>query len=722
MLKRPFRPGLFGRVRFWHLFLFGYGLALVFLVVLLNREVLAPAVAFRITRAGVSDTPSEQPFWFFRGRNLHEGLDVFAAPLLNDGDSARLWHILSGTMVRSLAVNKQLALVGCSDSTLVSVDLTVPDRPIILDSLDLTGRIQEIVLLDQRAWVGVRRQGHVLVDTSQPDDLRILATYPGNGSIMDAVATQGTVYYADRKNGLGIVDLSVTEPAPRMIATVGQPWKLTVADKRLAMASLTGHVTLYDILASGQLQEVGSVEAYQAEDGGFGHIRSLTFLEDLLVVALADGTLRVLSVSDWPRLHETDRLQLPGQIYAMKPSPDRQQAVVSLTAAGIALIEKTGNNSVTLRKQLRLPWTVTVADFADQTLLLSKFYDEKGLLAFDSTRLPDRGESFAADFVERQFNRFFLWNDRLFGYRRDKSLVLLADQALDAKKVDGPILLVPDGVSIERFEMATNGAVQHRGQITRQDRIKDVIPSDDQIFVLHVDRLDVLSAKEDENLTVMVSLPISGQLQNMQWLRPDYLLVTTVQEGVKLVDMQDRQHPTLLSTIAPPEHLLSYSVARNVLVRGNLVYISQGAGGIYVVDLSRLQAPQLLQVIDTPGVARNMVFYENLLLVADSHAGLFLVDFSRPDKGVAVGSWPTPLPADELALVPEGLFVSEYPAGTMKLPLPMALEIYRVDEQTLKVPCRDAGKKPFYAFFYDPLFHQRVLLPAAQERPVAQKE
>ncbi len=722
MLKRPPHRELFGRIRFWHLCVFGYGLVLAILLVLLNKEGLTPATPFHITRAGVSDTPSEQPFWFFRGRNLHEGLNVFAAPLLNDDDSARLWQILSGTMVRSLAVNRRLALVGCSGSTLVSLDLTVPDKPAILDSLDLTGRIQEIVLLDQRAWVGVRRKGHVLVDTSRPDDLRVLATYPGDGSIMDAVATQGTVYYADRENGLGIVDLSETTPAPRMIATAGQAWKLAVDDKRLAMATLTGQVTLYDILDSGQLQEVGSLEAFPAEEAGFGRIRSLAFLDDLLIVALADGSLQVLSLADWPRLQETGRLQLPGQVYAMKASPDRQQAVVSLTAAGIVVIEKTSNNSVVLRKHLRLPWTVTAIDFAGQTLLLSKLHDEKGLLAFESTQLPEWGETFAAAVVDRHYYRFFLWNDRLFGYRRDKSLVQLANQALDAKKVVGPVLWVPDGESIEKFEMTITGAVERSGQIVRKDRVKDVIPLGDQLLVLHVDRLDVLSAKKDENLTVMASLPLSGQLQNMQWLRSDCLLVTTVQEGVKLVDMQDRHQPKLLSTIAPPEHLLSYSVARNVLVKGNLVYISQGTGGIYVVDLSRPQTPELLQVIDTPGVARNMVFYENLLLVADSQAGLFLVDFSRPEKGVAVGSWPTPLSADELALVPDGLFLSEYPAGTMKLPLPMALEASRVDDQTLKVPCRDAGKKPFYAFFYDPLFHQRMLLPAVQESPIAQKE
>ena len=120
-----------------------------------------------------------------------------------------------------------------------------------------------------------------------------------------------------------------------------------------------------------------------------------------------------------------------------------------------------------------------------------------------------------------------------------------------------------------------------------------------------------------------------------------------------------------------------------------------------MVDVSTPAQPELLQIIETPGVAKDMALYDDLLLVADGVEGVFVIDVSDRNRALPVGSWTVPLRVSQIAVTSDSVIVSNYPGGTMKLPLPQRL-------QNLKLVNRDEGRADLhkvyqeqYVYLYD---------------------
>ena len=165
---------------------------------------------------------------------------------------------------------------------------------------------------------------------------------------------------------------------------------------------------------------------------------------------------------------------------------------------------------------------------------------------------------------------------------------------------------------------------------------------------------------------------------HLRSLEPGYILVTTKEEGLKVVDVSDRTHPVQIAEVRPPEHLQSSFIAHDIFINGKFAYVSQGSGGLNVIDLGDPRHPELVQIVDTPGLARKMVLHDGLLLVADGDKGIYMLDASMPGRLLPIGSLPTPLRANEIATVADGILVSNYPGGTLKLPYPQKLDNYRI--------------------------------------------
>jgi hypothetical protein len=158
----------------------------------------------------------------------------------------------------------------------------------------------------------------------------------------------------------------------------------------------------------------------------------------------------------------------------------------------------------------------------------------------------------------------------------------------------------------------------------------------------------------------------------------------------------------------PLEHLQSSNIALDILVNDSFAYVSHGSGGLYVVDIGDPQQPELLQVVDTPGMARKMALHDDLLLLADGDAGLYMIDASMPGRLLPIGSLPTPLRANEIATVADGILVSNYPGGTLKLPFPERLENYRVVSGELLQSAAPASGAAGYVYLYDTRSRYRV--------------
>jgi hypothetical protein len=179
------------------------------------------------------------------------------------------------------------------------------------------------------------------------------------------------------------------------------------------------------------------------------------------------------------------------------------------------------------------------------------------------------------------------------------------------------------------------------------------------------------------------------------------LLVGTLESGVLVVDVKDPSQPKQIASLNPVPHLLTTTVAQDILVDGQRAFVSGWSGGVHIIDLSNPSDPQLLQIVDTPGYATNLALQDDLLLVADKAEGVFMIDVRDRKHALPIGSWSTPVRVEQIAVAGDHLFVSNSPGGTMQLPLPQRLqnlEMVSRNELRADVANSDRGE---YVYIYE---------------------
>ena len=80
------------------------------------------------------------------------------------------------------------------------------------------------------------------------------------------------------------------------------------------------------------------------------------------------------------------------------------------------------------------------------------------------------------------------------------------------------------------------------------------------------------------------------------------------------------------------------SAIRGITVAGGTAYVADGAGGMYIVDVSNPANPQVLGRYVPPGFAEKVAVSDHLAFLADGPAGLRIVDVSNPANPREVGS------------------------------------------------------------------------------------
>jgi hypothetical protein len=302
--------------------------------------------------------------------------------------------------------------------------------------------------------------------------------------------------------------------------------------------------------------------------------------------------------------------------------------------------------------------------------------------------------------ISQDHYKLLSWNGHAYGYR-ENHLVDFGKKASTETHSSSRFLAIAEKAGVILFEQRENNQVQRAGSLVWMEEARDALFYGGYLYIVHQDGLRILSGSRPEELVVTSDLQLSGGLKQFEILASGYLLITTRDKGVLVVDVNDPRQPVQVTSMTSPRHLQSINILQDILVDGQRIYISQGAGGVHVVDMSSPSRPQLIQIIDTPGQAKSMVLYDGLLLVADGVKGLFMIDIKDPDGALPIGTLPTPLRIDSLAMVNDGLIASSHPGGTMKLPLPRRMKNLRmVDEGEMRFDV-EAVKRGQYAYLYD---------------------
>ena len=672
-----------------HLIVLCYLFTFALLMALLVRENQRDEL-FSLSKASVEE--KEIAVLSIYGDGFHSGVrGVLTQSLINE--KALLWHKLVDVPIRALDVKGDLALLSCYKNKLVSIDLQQGNGPEFLGSIELPSTIRRVKIVGDQALVGMRRHaGLSLIDMRDPNALKLVKHFPIDGLVSSMAVDRSSVYFTDIHEGIGRINLSEKDPVLESVVSLELPWKVVLQDKMLAVGSLKGRVYLFDISQNGQLVAVGSLD-YPVS------VRGVAFTEEVLVVALSDGRLYVFNLSSWPKLHNPVQLTLSGRPWQLERIPGQSHIAISSADGGMSLADVSPPGKPILIGSLKLPRT-----FMAMAPQFEKIYvaSHHGLEAFslDEIEVGEFSRMAVDAMVEPIYYKLKRWSGHIYGYS-NMTLVDFGKGISTDIDSERRLMAVADKEGVSLFEQREDGYMQRVGSLLFAEGVKEVILRNSYLYAINQEGLQVFSGIRSGGPVKTSELQLPGSPTHFEFLANGTLLVTTRKNGFFVVDVNDPQQPIQVANIGSPRHLQNTDAAQDVLVDGQRVYISQGPGGVHVVDISLPSQPELLQIINTPGYAKNMALYDNLLLVADGIEGVFMIDVKDRNNAVPIGSLPTPLRVVQIAVTENGLIVSSKPGGTMKLPLPQRLHNLQViGKGEMRVDVEDVEKGQ-YVHLYD---------------------
>jgi len=678
------------RVSFKYILALFYILTVLLVIALLAHERQSGETAFSFSHVS-TESKQGSPVLSLYGGTFHSDIrGVLAKTLVNE--EALLWHQLAGIPSKAIDVKNDLALVACYENKLVSMGLRDEKRPELLGSIELPGSVRQIKIVGDQALLGLpRHEGLVQVDLKDPNALKLVRSYPLQGFVTDMAVEQNIIYYTNIYQGVGRIDLSAQNPTPEALVSLDSPWKIALQGNHLVVGTIKGGVHLFDVTQGGQLIEVGSLDFPE-------NVRGVVFADGSLTIALGSGRLHVFDLSSWPSLNRSAQLTLPGSPIRLERVPGRSVLAVGFVAGGTVLVDISQPMMPTLSGHLKMPRTFNSLKIQSDKFIATSL---KGIEAFSLDEISNGESSLLATEATIALEHYKLqsWNGYIYGYNENRLVAFGVEPT--APRLSGRLMAVAEKHGVGFYEQNEKDQAQRVGSLIAMEGVREARFQGGYLYVVYHDGLRIFSGTRPEELVVVGELKLSAFPRAFEFLNPGYLLVTTVDNEVLVVDVNHPQQPEHVATLAPPQHLRSVNLMQDVLVDGQRVYISQGAGGVHVFDMSYPSQPELLQVIDTPGQAKRMALYDKLLLVADRVNGLFMVDVKNLNSALVIGTLPTPLRIDDLAVVSDGLIVSSHPGGTMKLPLPQRLEnmqIVNQGEMRVGVEKIEEGQ---YVYLYD---------------------
>ena len=685
-----------------HLLVLLYVIAASLLIALLVREVSGDQPLFSMSQASIEDQPGPAVL-SVSGDAFHPGIKgVLAQDLVNE--KALLSHHLIGIPAKAFDIRGDLALVSCYREKVVSLELHDGKNPSFLGSLELPGTVNQIKIVGDRALMAMSaHSGLALVDLQDPSALKLVRYYPLQSFVSDMTVDQDSIYYTTLHQGVGRVDLSAENPVPELLAAIDSPMHIDLQGNRLAVGTSGGRVQLFAITQDGQLVEVGALD-YPRD------VRGVALTGDVLAVALADGSLHVLSLSSWPKLSRSAQLSLPGSPLGLEKVPGQDRIAAALVGGGVSLIDISLPATPVLRGHLKSAKTYKAAIPQSEKIFGTS---QEGLEVFSLAEIEEGEYSMLATdaMIEQSYYALQTWNGHVYGYS-DNRLVDFGQKTPTDTRSFSRFMAVAGKAGVGLFEQSDNEQLKRAGSLVSLEGDGSAGFRGDYLYIVHGGGLRILSGARPEELVVVSDLPLPGRPTQFAILASGSLLVATRDNGVLVLDVNDPQRPVQIASMDVSQSLQTKDAVQDVLVDGQMVYISRGHGGVHVFDVSSPAQPKLRQIIDTPGFAKKMVLSDGLLLVADGLEGLFMIDVEGRDGALTIGSLPAPLFINQMAVVDDGLIVSGRTAGTMKLPLPRRmdpLQIISDGELRADVATVEKGQ---YVYLYDERASRKMAVSA----------
>ena len=119
----------------------------------------------------------------------------------------------------------------------------------------------------------------------------------------------------------------------------------------------------------------------------------------------------------------------------------------------------------------------------------------------------------------------------------------------------------------------------------------------------------------------------------------DYALVGDDDRGLQIIDIGDPRQPRWVAELSGSSDVSTVGLAYTMQRIGNTLYLADHRGGFQIIDLSQIDRPRILGVLDTPGKTWAIDVQGDTAFVADDDDGLLVFDVGDPRQIRLIGQF-----------------------------------------------------------------------------------
>jgi len=516
-----------------------------------------------------------------------------------------------------LTLNDKYAYIADSEDGLFIADISNPMNPKKVTSYKVEGNVQGVVIAKNRyALLVCKNKGLKILDISSPAHPREI----GEWEVKDIVSveTKGDyLYLLGRYSGLQILNISsFSKPSPKGKIPLSHGYHLTLKRNILYAACGSDGLIIFNVSDPSNPKKIGE---YRVEGG---LTRDVVVKRGYAFIANGNDGLRIVKVSNPSNPQEVSHLSMSGAIsldigekrcfiatgfegikiiditHLSKPErvkiyknrirvydidKEGEIAAVACGRAGLKIIDMSKPSypmvigelgSSDLRRVIIRGWLVYALDYYTGVKVIDSKDPENPRLKYRETYIT-KSPSFdvSEEFIATVDNRNRLW-------------------------------------ILSKCPTCPTDRLRSMGYKRFPFKIQDIAVGKGYIFIAAGDSgVRVVCRKKPKEVGSFTGEGFSQKLkvdQNKLYVGTD--------KGLYILDITDPIQPIKLGEISLPAGV------EGMDVKGNLLFIAWGRGGIKIVDVSNPHRPKEILNYNTPGEALRVRVYEDLVLTADRYS------------------------------------------------------------------------------------------------------
>jgi len=604
---------------------------------LIWMEHLKPSKPSKVSHIALNNTNN---LLSIEGENLAQNLSAVLTPNMQREQDTVSSRFTWGRAF-NIAGNKRHLWVANRPNEILSYDISNPKVPSLSGTFSFENDFKawSITLNDDKALIAGGYCGITYLDISNPSAPKKLFNFYQQETILDSIIKDGTAFVVAPQKGLFILDIE-DSTAPKEIGRLklsGVLKKIYAYEDKAYIIGVNGRkgiLHIVDIKQPQQLKIIASIDlphpAYACQK-----------IDNLFFISMGHHGLYISDIEDLP---------LPSNHYAIKEIPAfglcSSEADIFISNGSHHIYHyQVAHGDISHIKTFATDGRCFSIDYINNHIVAS--LGENGFALFN----PSKENTTSPATIT--FNRTYgdrpniMQENGLIAIHSHQSLDLFREgkqgviSQYDSINFSSPIITITRDhnrayVALKNKEIHIIKLQPSLTQRTERiiqfnTSIRNLVVDRSHLYIgNHKDGIFVLDlAPSDDAYTVKEFIPAEHTRYTIEG---DYLYLTTSPSGLQIYQLQKKLKPVLLSTLKYPTNIAENSITKDIVVKGDYAFITNGRSGLLSINISDPTQPKIGDALGLSGYCNRLVIKGGYAYVTNNRKKVTVVDIKDPLK------------------------------------------------------------------------------------------